>query len=201
MTIEFELFGTLVLPILIMLAKIVEVSMGTLRIMFVSRGIRLAAVIVGFFEVLIWLAAIGQVMQNLSNIANYIAYAIGFSIGNYTGILIEEKISLGHNLIRIITKREGAILVDVLREEGYVVTDIDATGNQAPVKLIFTVVRRKKLKSVIDIIKKYNPRAFYTIEDMRFVNEEKVPLDIMGKRFLLKGKPQISPTTDSFKGR
>lgn len=188
MTVEFDLFATLLLPLLIMIAKIIEVSMGTLRIMFVSKGIRLAAVGVGFFEVLIWLLAIGQVMQNLSNISNYIAYALGFAIGNYTGMMIEHKLSIGNILVRIITKREAAELVAYLRKEGYHVTDTDAIGNDGPVKVIFTVARRKKLKEVVDIIKTLNPKAFYTVEDMRFVSEDNLPVGIMGKRLSLKRK-------------
>jgi len=188
MTFEFDVFATLLLPLLIMLAKIVEVSMGTLRIMFISKGIRVAAVCVGFFEVLIWLVAIGQVMQNLSNITNYFAYAIGFSLGNYTGMLLEQKLSIGFTLVRIITKHDATELVNNLRLQGYHVTDTDATGNQGHVKVIFTVVRRKKLKEVVEIIKRFNPKAFYTIEDMRFVSEDGLPAKVSGKGFFTKRK-------------
>jgi len=188
MTFEFDLFATLLLPLLIMIAKIVEVTMGTLRIMFISKGIRIAAVCVGFFEVLIWIAAIGQVMQNLSNVTNYFAYDIGFSIGNYTGMVLEQKLSIGYILVRIITKHDATDLVESMRTQGYQVTDTDATGNLGHVKVIFTVVRRKKLDKVVQIIKKFNPKAFYTIEDMRFVSEDALPNNIASKTFFSKRK-------------
>ena len=96
-------FEWVLIPVLICLARIVDVSIGTLRIIFVSKGMRGIAPILGFFEVIIWLVAIGQIFQNLSNWVNYIAYGAGFAMGNFVGIYIEGKISLGYTLVRIIT--------------------------------------------------------------------------------------------------
>ncbi len=139
---------------------------------------------------MIWLVAIGQVMQNLSNVTNYIAYALGFSIGNYTGMVLEHKLSIGFTLVRIITKHDATKLVEVMREQGgYNITDTDATGNHGHVKVIFTVVRRKKLSNVVQIIKTFNPpMAFYTIEDMRYVSEDGLPAKVAHKRFFSKRK-------------
>src|ERR1700693_3306783 len=92
-----------VLPLLIFVAEICVVTISTVRIIFVSRGRKFLASVLGFFEVTIWLFAIGQIMQNLSNIGCYAAFASGFSLGNYLGVLIEQKLAMGDSVIRIIT--------------------------------------------------------------------------------------------------
>lgn len=166
-----EFFSLIVIPALIFVARIVDVTFGTLRIIFVARGMRYLAAIVGFFEVLIWIVAIGQVMTNLTNWVTYIAYSLGFSAGNFVGVSLERRIAIGNLIIRVITRREADELVKYLWNAGYGVTSVDARGETGPVKLIFTIVKRKKLPEVIDIIKTFNPNAFYTIEDVRFVNE------------------------------
>jgi uncharacterized protein YebE (UPF0316 family) len=168
---DAEFFALVILPALIFLARIVDVTFGTLRIIFVSRGLGALAALVGFFEVLIWILAIGQVMQNLQNWITYVAYALGFSAGNFVGILIERRIAIGNLIVRIITRREADELVNFLWTAGYGVTSIDAKGEKGPVKVIFTVVKRKKLPEVLAIIKRFNPNAFYTIEDVRFVTD------------------------------
>ena len=110
-----EIYAWILLPLLIFFARVCDVSLGTIRIIFVSKGIKYLAPIVGFFEILIWLLALGQIMQNLNNVFYYIFYAGGFATGNYVGILLEEKLSIGTVGIRIITKREAEKLIEVLK--------------------------------------------------------------------------------------
>jgi uncharacterized protein YebE (UPF0316 family) len=179
---EGSTFVFIILPLLVFLARVVDVSIGTLRIIFVAKGLKHLAALLGFFESLIWLIAVTQVMQNLNSWQTYVAFALGFSVGNYAGVVLEEKIALGNLLIRIITQREADKLVDVLRKAGYGVTSVDARGETGPVKLIFSITKRKNLEKIIAIIKRYNPKAFYTIEDMRYVNKT-YPLP-MSKRTL-----------------
>lgn len=164
-------FMYIILPILVFLARILDVTIGTLRIIFVSKGLKYFAALLGFFESLIWLVAVAQVMQNLNTWQTYIAFAFGFAAGNYVGVVLEERIALGNLLIRIITQKEANELVSFLRKAGYGVTSVDASGEFGPVKLIFTITKRKNLAKIISIIKQYNPNAFYTIEDMRYVNQ------------------------------
>lgn len=164
-------FMYIILPLLVFLARIFDVTIGTLRIIFVSKGLKHFAAVLGFFESLIWLIAVAQVMQNLNSWQTYIAFACGFGAGNYVGVVLEERIALGNLLIRIITMKEADELVDVLWKAGYGVTSVDARGESGPVKLIFSITKRKNLHKIIAIIKKYNPNAFYTIEDMRYVNQ------------------------------
>ena len=181
------LFTWVIIPLLIALARIVDVTLGTIRIIYISRGMKMLAPIFGFFEILIWLMAIGQIMQNLSNPVYYLAYAFGFSGGNLVGIFIEERLAVGRVILRIITQRDATQLVSHLRSAGYGVTTVDAEGAQGPVKLIFTVIDREKIKAVVDSVQTYNPRAFYSIEDVRSVREGIFPparrfSDLLGLR-------------------
>lgn len=180
---ESTAFIFIILPILVFLARVMDVSIGTLRIIFVSKGLKNFAALLGFFESLIWLIAVVQVMQHLNSWQTYIAFALGFAAGNYVGVMLEERIALGNLMIRIITRKEADELVHVLWEKGYGVTSIDAQGETGPVKVIFSIVKRKKLVQFIALIKKYNPKAFYTIEDMRYVNETYLPPTIKSTLF------------------
>jgi uncharacterized protein YebE (UPF0316 family) len=133
------------------------------------------APVVGFFEILIWLLAIGQIMKNLSNPACYIAYAGGFAMGNFVGMWIVEKLSLGVVLIRVVTKKDAAELVEYLKSADYGVTSVDGHGTAGQVKVVFTIVSRREVKKVVDLIKKFNPKAFYTIEEVGFVEKGVFP--------------------------
>ena len=132
------------------------------------------APLLGFFEILIWLLAIGQILSNLTNWVNYVAYALGFALGNYFGLVIENRLALGKVMLRIITKREADDLLDALRGSKIGITSVDAEGKFGDVKIIFMVLQRKDLEGVIDIIKRHNPKAFYSIEDVRYVNDRMI---------------------------
>jgi len=168
----FDYYTYIILPLLIFVARISDVSMGTVRIILVSKGYKSLAPLLGFFEVLIWILAISKIIENLDNWVCYIAYAGGFATGNYIGMKIEEKLALGHELIRVITKRDARDLVDNLKDEGYGVTFINAEGTKGEVGVVYVIVTRKKIANAIKIIHNHNPKALYTIENVRFVNKE-----------------------------
>lgn len=156
---------------MIFCARMLDVSIGTMRVVFTSRGNKNIAPLLGFIEVLIWLIAIGQVMQNLNNVACYLAWAGGFAAGNYIGLSIEERLAMGQVVIRTITAQPALALIEKLRDEGYRLTTVDAQGARGPVNLLFLVVSRKKKDDVIKLITEFNPKAFYSIEDVRYVSE------------------------------
>lgn len=171
-----EAFTFVLLPVLIFLARILDVSFGTIRIIFISRGRKFLAPLIGFFEILIWLVAIGKVMQNLTNVYCYIAYAGGFATGNFTGMWIEEKLAMGTLIIQIITKKDASTLIDNLKSSGYGVTVVPAEGSTGQVHIVYSLIKRSALKDVVAIIKRFNPKAFYSIEDVRFASKGILPL-------------------------
>ncbi|MCF8225337.1 MAG: DUF2179 domain-containing protein [Bacteroidales bacterium] len=164
-------FDYIILPLLIFTARIMDVSLDTLRVIMVSKGYRKFAPYVGFFQVLIWIITITRIMENLDNWVTYVAYAGGFGMGTFVGMVIEEKIAMGHELIRIITKYDADKLVNVLREKGFAVTLAEGKGRDGDVGILFLILKRKSIKEVIALVKEYNPHAFYTVEDMRFVRD------------------------------
>lgn len=165
-------YGLIIMPLLIFTARILDVSLDTIRIIFISKGFMYLAPVVGFFEILIWLLAIGQIFQNLSNIVYYLAYASGFAAGNFVGMYIENKLSLGMVVVRAITNREASDLVNFLKSENYRVTSIDAEGIKGDVKVIYVTIDGRDLEEVVKIIKKYSPNAFYSVENIKFVSEK-----------------------------
>jgi uncharacterized protein YebE (UPF0316 family) len=172
---DFPFWQYVGIPLLICLARICDVTLGTIRIMYVARGIKVLAAILGFFEVLIWLFAIGQIVSNLTNVVNYFAYALGYAMGNYIGITIEERLSVGVLLLRIITRMKADTLMDALKAAGFGVTTIDGKGIYGPVEVIFTVINRKDFAGIVEIIKKHNPQAIYSVQDVKSVSAAPFP--------------------------
>jgi uncharacterized protein YebE (UPF0316 family) len=168
---DLPVFTWVILPLLIFFARIMDVSIGTLRLIFVSKGYKFYAPMLGFFEVIIWLLAIGQIMQHLDNFLCYIAYGLGFATGNYLGIYLEEKMSLGTVLIRVVAKTDTADLINRLRGERFGASLVDIEGMTGKQKMIFTIIKRIDLKDVLGIIQENDPLAFVTIEDVKTARE------------------------------
>jgi uncharacterized protein YebE (UPF0316 family) len=164
-----DIFSWVIFPLLIIAARIIDVTLGTLRIIFVSRGKKVIAPLLGFFEVLIWIIATSQIMKHLDNVIYFFAYAAGFAAGNYIGIIIEEKLAIGMLVVRIILPKEKCEVENGLIDSGFGVTKVDAKGSSSDVKIIYTIIKRKDLDEVVDIINKCNSNAFYSVEDARTV--------------------------------
>ena len=170
---DTELFKWLILPLLIFIARVMDVSIGTVRLIFIARGFKKLAPILGFFEILIWLVAMRQIMSNLTNPLYFIAYAGGFATGTYAGIYLEEKISIGRVILRIITKRNADKISTEIRKLGHFVTTSDAKSERDKVNIILAIIKRKEIPKVAMIVRAINPHAYYSIEDVRFASEEK----------------------------
>lgn len=189
---DSSIFNYVVFPFIIFLMRLTDVTLMTLRIIFVSKGYKLWSSVMGFFEVSVWLVAISQVMNNLDKPLYAIAYAVGFACGNYLGAYLDEKIALGVNLLQIITNKDAEQLVKYLRDNDFGVTSINAEGARGPVKVIYSVVRRKDLNKIIQIVNEFNPNAFYSVAEVRSVNKGifpvKTPKDKKLGRFIKNGK-------------
>ncbi len=168
---DFDYHSWVILPLIIFVSRVCDVSLGTLRHVFISKGFRKIVPLLGFFEVLIWIVVVAQVMKNLNNVACYLAWAGGFATGTYVGLLIEERLALGLQVIRIITNQNCDDLLANLKTENHGVTIVDAQGAIGPVKMIFTIVKRKNIQNIVKIIQHHNPSAFYSIEDIKNANQ------------------------------
>jgi uncharacterized protein YebE (UPF0316 family) len=159
--------STWMLPLSIFTAEMVVVTISTMRIIFIGRGLKSVAAGLGFFEVTIWLFAIGQVMTNLDQPICFAAFAGGFVSGNYLGMSLEQRLAIGSVLVRVITARDAERLVELLRAAGCGVTRIGAHGLQGPVDIVFTVIRRRRLAEVLAVVKRFDAEAFYSIDELQ----------------------------------
>lgn len=155
------------LPVLIFVGRVFDVTLGTLRIIFVSKGEKLKAPIIGFFEVFIWVVVISQILSRANDMVAYLSYAGGYAAGNYVGILIEKRVAFGIILCRVYTNKPGLKLVNLLSLKGFGATMVHGTGSVNEVDIIETIFDRKKLKHVSNIILEFDKDAFYVIEDVR----------------------------------
>jgi uncharacterized protein YebE (UPF0316 family) len=155
------------LPVLVFVAEMCVVTLCTIRFIFIARGKKVLASLLGFFEITIWLFAIGQIMQNLTNISCFLGFAGGFTFGNYLGILIEKKLALGNLVVHITTHKDPTDLIASFKAASYGVTTINARGTTGPVQVIFTVIKRKELDQIVGLIKRFDPSAFYSVNDLQ----------------------------------
>jgi len=182
---DSNLFTYFILPFLIFSARIIDQSIGTVRIVMISKGQKFWAPLLGFFEVLVWLLAISRIFENLDNWVCYFAYAAGFATGNYIGLKIEEKLAMGIIKIQIITRKPADILIEKLLAAGYGITHQDAQGGTEKVSIIYSIIKRTELPKMAEQIKTYNPNAFYSIEDVKFVSHGIFPEKTNSRRWRL----------------
>lgn len=175
------------LPGMIFLAEMCVVTLGTLRIIFVSRGQKYLAPCLGFFEIIIWLFAISQVMQHLQNVWCFLAFAAGFTFGNFLGILIEKALAMGLAQVSIVAPYGSEDLVAELRSRDFGVTCLSGSGAQGPVQVVFTVVRRRQLKEVLSLVETTQPGAFYAVDEVTAVSEGIFPMAGRGPKTVPAG--------------
>ncbi|HYE02930.1 MAG TPA: DUF2179 domain-containing protein [Phycisphaerales bacterium] len=152
----------------IFLARICDVSLGTLRTVAVINGRRGVAWVLGFFEVLLWVLVVSQVIRMVDPQHWYyaVAYALGFASGNFVGITIERRIAHGEQVVRVFTRR-GMELARHLREDGYGVTEFDGRGKDGPVGMLFIETRRRRVSRLLARARELDPGCFYIVDDVR----------------------------------
>ena len=185
----FDWYTWVGLPLIVFLARVMDVTLGTMRIIFLSRGRKIIAPLLGFVEVFIWITIVSQIVGNTNN--NYIAYfaySAGFAVGNYFGMVIEERLAIGTLVVRAFLSKDGATLVKNLHNRGYGVTYVDGHGANGPVQVIYTIVMRRELPDVVDIIQETHPKVFFTVEELRSVQQGVFPVRPMRVQNELFGK-------------
>ena len=155
--------------LLIFLARLVDVSLGTIRMIMVVRGKRIVAALVGFMEVTIYILAISRVLSAMDNLFNVLAYALGFATGNYVGIFLEEKMALGSIIAQVILEHDVEELVEKLRDSGFGVTVVEGCGRKGVRHLLSVTLQRKKLSKLYNIIDNHDKKAFVTVTDARAI--------------------------------
>jgi uncharacterized protein YebE (UPF0316 family) len=173
---------------MVFFARIADVTLGTLRIIFTARGKRKLAPLLGFVEVFIWVSVISEITKGAHNFAAYLAYAAGFAAGTYIGMYIEDKLALGMMVVRVILPASAPDLTAALRARGYGFTRVEAQGSQGAVRLIYVVINRKHLAEVADLIQSAHPNAFYTVEELRSAAHGVFPASAPGGLRVRKGK-------------
>jgi len=171
----FRDFGWLwtwvILPLMIFCSRIIDQTIGTLRLVFLSKGYKNIAPILGFFESVIWILVVREVIVNVTHPMAIVAYGAGFAMGNYIGLIVEEKLSVGNVILRVILPCEDTMLIDAFRQKNYGYTVIDGEGRNGKVKILFVVLDRTNLTKVLDLLNDVNPAAFYSIEDVKQVKD------------------------------
>jgi uncharacterized protein YebE (UPF0316 family) len=152
---------------LIFSLRVADMTLDTLRVLFVMRGKKQIAWVLGFFQSAIFVLAIGRVLTQINNPLNVIGYAAGFATGNVVGMIIEEKIAIGHILVNVISPRRGSAIVSQLRQNGYAVTELSGRGKDGMVSMLNCSVLRKQVEPVQQIVTEIDPEAFITVEDVR----------------------------------
>lgn len=170
-----DLYTWVGLPLMVFCARVLDVSLGTLRIIFISRGRKRLAPLLGFIEVFIWIAVVSQIVSGAHNLLAYLAYAAGFAAGNFVGLWIEEHLAIGALILRIIVPGGDEQLILRLRQAGYGVTTFDGEGANGCVTMIFTIVRRRDLPQALEIIHQSHPHVFLSVEDVRTTEQGVFP--------------------------
>ena len=174
----------IVLPIMVFFARVTDVSLGTLRIIFISRGKRNLAPLLGFVEVFIWITVVSQIVSHAHNLLAYLAYAAGFAAGAFVGMYIENRLAIGTQVILAIIQDNAPQLVTHLHDAGYGVTCVDGEGATGPVKLIYTIFPRRCQEDVLTIIHQTHPHAFLSVQDVRSTQEGIFPLPLSSQNGL-----------------
>lgn len=163
---NFDYQNYLILPLIIFLARTIDTSLGTLRIVMISRGHRKAVRLVGFVEVLLWVIAIGQIIQNLNNWAGYLAWALGFTLGSVIGFEIEDRLALGKHQLRIITSQPIDSFLSALKKLNQGFTVFDGMGATGPVKQIFLILNRQNNEEITALVNEHIPTSFCSVSDV-----------------------------------
>lgn len=156
-------------PLVVFSLRLTDVSMATFRMRMIMRGHRLIAPLIGFFEILLWVTAIGIVVNYLDSPLHVIGYAAGFATGNFLGLLIDERLALGLSTLQTVVRSGGAELAGDLREAGFGVTEVDGRGKDGVVEVLYSVLPRKRVEECLALINARDPDSFVVVDEPRTV--------------------------------
>jgi len=155
--------------LLIISLRLIDVSLGTVRIIMLSRRYRLLPAVIGFVEVFTWLVAATMVFSNLNSPPRMLAYAGGFALGTFLGAMLESWLAVGNTMMRVVSPVTSPQVDEALRQAGFGVTAINADGRDGEVRLAFTIIPRRRRREALRIIHDLDPAAFVTLQDIETV--------------------------------
>lgn len=173
-----SVFAAPIGALLIAVLRVADVSMAMMRMILAVRGHRIIASLLGFVEVLIWLVAVGMALEHLNSVLHVLGYAGGFALGTYAGIWLEEYVALGTSVVHAVVSRStpgsneeqgGGVAARQLRDDGFAVTELEGRGRESSVDILNVIVPRRRVSQVVDIIRRSDPGAFVSIEEVRSV--------------------------------
>jgi uncharacterized protein YebE (UPF0316 family) len=182
---------TILLGVGIFFARIIDVSMGTLRTISIVHGRTTLAFFLGLFEISLWLLVVSAVLQRImAEPILAVFFALGFSTGNVIGIKLEQRLAMGHIILRVISRRRGQQMATRLRDAGFAVTTFHGHGRSGAVTQLYMVCRRKDLKRALPLVNAVDPESFYITEQAGAVNKVFRPVlqQLTGWRSILKKK-------------
>ncbi len=156
--------------LLIFMAKCADVTLATVRTIFVVKGKKKLAFFVGIFEILIYLFAMDKVLGDMGDIVKVISYALGFATGNVVGITMEEKLAIGLITAQIFTGKDVDSFADYLRNNGFGVTVIEGRGREGIKHILQVVLDRKHLDNFQKTINEYDSKAFVAVSEIKKVS-------------------------------
>lgn len=166
------LFHWILLPLIILVARVVETSLKTIRQVYISKGFKYLAAGIGTGEVGVWLLSTGLVITNLTNLMCILTYIAGYVVGTILGIDIENRLKVGNVIVRIITKTNPEPMIVELREKGFGITRIEGTGSYGSVvSVLLVLVPRNELDELLNVLNRNYPDAIFSIEDLRSLKE------------------------------
>ena len=171
----FDWYVWVGLPLLIFTARVFDVTLGTMRIIFTSRGMRNWAPVLGFIETFIWIVAVSSIVKHAQNVVAFVGYAGGFATGTYVGMMIENRLAMGTLTVRAIIRRNPKELIENLHEAGFGVTAVDGHGSTGDVKIIYSTVKRADLPIITEIFHRTLPGAFLSVEEVRSTEQGVFP--------------------------
>ena len=160
----------LAMALAIFLLRVCDMTLDTLRVLFIVRGDRPLVWFLGFFQSAIWVLAITSVLGHLSNPLAWVGYAAGFATGNVVGMMIEDKLAIGYRHLRVISSHRGSEVADAIRQAGYGVTEVAGQGRDGAVAVVNASVRRRDLGRLEGLIRQADPEAFVAVEEVRPVH-------------------------------
>ena len=163
-------FGSALGPLVIFCLRIVDVSLATVRMLLAVRGFKRLVPLIGFFEVLLWIVAVGNAVKFLDSPLHLLGYAGGYATGTAVGLWIEEKMALGTAALRVMSRHGGVEIAEALRERGFGVTEFAAQGRDGRMEVLYAVLRRRDLPLAFEAVSRWDPDAFVTVEEPRAIH-------------------------------